>query len=277
MADEKTANHVVQYEVDGQEVKLSMNIIKKYLVSGNAENISDQELVMFLNLCQYSKLNPWLKEAYCIKYGSNPATMVVGKDAFMKRAELNKAYDGMAAGVVVVDEETGKIESRVGTLKLEGEKIVGGWAEVWRKDREHSTRVEVSFDEYAGRTKDGSLNSQWKSKPGTMIRKVALVQALREAFPGALRGMYSAEEFGMDEPAMTASISQDQAFDNAETAKSEEVVDAVKEAKKAKKEQAKAEQPAPKPQPQQSAPAQAQPVEQPQKAEEEELDFLNMA
>ncbi len=33
-----------------------------------------------------------------------------------------------------------------------------------------------------------------------MIRKVALVQALREAFPGTLGGMYVAEERGIDEP-----------------------------------------------------------------------------
>ena len=33
-----------------------------------------------------------------------------------------------------------------------------------------------------------------------MIRKVALVQALREAFPTNLGGMYSAEEVGKEEP-----------------------------------------------------------------------------
>ena len=33
-----------------------------------------------------------------------------------------------------------------------------------------------------------------------MIRKVALVQALRETFPSAFGGMYSAEEQGVDEP-----------------------------------------------------------------------------
>ena len=35
-----------------------------------------------------------------------------------------------------------------------------------------------------------------------MIRKVALVQALREAFPGDFGSMYTAEEQGMDEPPM---------------------------------------------------------------------------
>lgn len=147
---------------------------------------------MFINLCRYAGLNPWLKEAYCIKYGNEPATMVVGKEAFMKRAESAPGYDGIDAGIIVTTGDA--ITYRKGTLKLPGEEILGGYAEVYRKDRSHPYRIEVSFEEYAGRKKDGSLNSQWSKKPATMIRKVALVQALREAFPDNFSGLYSEEE-----------------------------------------------------------------------------------
>ena len=54
--------------------------------------------------------------------------------------------------------------------------------------------AEVSFNEYAARKKDGSLNSMWSKKPGTMIRKTALVQALREAFPSSFGGAFTEEE-----------------------------------------------------------------------------------
>lgn len=84
-------------------------------------------------------------------------------------------------------------------MKLPEEKIIGGWAEVWRNDRAHSTRIEVSYDEYVGLKKDGTPNRQWAAKPATMIRKVALAQALREAFPSALGGMFTAEEQGQVE------------------------------------------------------------------------------
>ncbi|MBQ8066767.1 MAG: phage recombination protein Bet [Solobacterium sp.] len=190
---------VAIFEANGMEVKLTPTIVKNYLVSGDKDRVTDQEVAMFINLCKYSGLNPWLREAYCIKYGSEPATMVTGKDAFMKRAEAMPDYDGMQAGIVVTDQE-GSINYREGSVKLPGEEIIGGWAEVYRKDRQHSTRVEVSFEEYAARRKDGSLNSQWSKKPATMIRKVAVVQALREAFPTNLGGMYSAEEVGREEP-----------------------------------------------------------------------------
>ena len=130
--------------------------------------------------------------------------MVVSKEAFQKRAETNPAYDGASSGIVVEDDQTGEVVYRTGTLKRPGDTLIGGWAEVYRKDRTHSTRVEVSLDEYIGRKSDGSVTSMWASKPATMIRKVAMAQALREAFPSAFGGMYTAEEQGATEPEMTA-------------------------------------------------------------------------
>ena len=187
------------YEVAGAKVELTPEVVRDYLVSGNKERVTMQEIVMFMNLCKYSGLNPWQKEAYCIKYGNEPATMVVGKEAFMKRAESHAAYDGYQAGIIVYNPESGEITRRPGSFRLQGEEIVGGYAEVWRKDKQHSFVSEVSFEEYAGRKKDGSLNAQWAKKPATMIRNVALVQALREAFPATFSGMYSAEESGFVE------------------------------------------------------------------------------
>lgn len=192
----KKGNEVV-YMAGDQEIRLTTDTVKGYLVNGNKDIVTTQELVMFINLCKNSGLNPWLKEAYLIKYSQNePATLVVGKEAFLKRAEDNPFYDGAEAGIIVFNEESGNVTYRVGTMKFPEEKILGGYAEVWRRDRTRSTRIEVSFDEYAGRKKDGSLNSQWGKKPATMIRKVALVQALREAFPKAFGGLYTAEEQG---------------------------------------------------------------------------------
>lgn len=201
---------VVTYEANGMEVKLTPAMVRNYLVSGNKEAVTLQEVAMFMNMCKFSKLNPWVKEAYCIKYGNEPASMVVGKEAFQKRAEANPNYDGSEAGIIVLNNDTGDVIYRVGTLKLPNEQIIGGYAEVWRKDRNHSVRIEVSFDEYAGKKKDGTLNGQWSKKPATMIRKVALVQALRESFPSALGGMFAAEETGNVEPEYTMPIEVNQ-------------------------------------------------------------------
>ena len=186
---------VTEYECGGQIVKISPNLIKKYLVNGNGA-VTDQEVMMFLSLCKFQKLNPFLREAYLIKYGNQPATIVTGKEALQKRAMRNPNYAGLEAGVVVSFPETGQMENRVGTIVLDGEDLVGGWAKVYVKGWEHPLTVTVAFNEYVGRKSNGEINSQWATKPATMIRKVALVQALREAFPEDLAGMYAAEEVG---------------------------------------------------------------------------------
>ena len=188
LISKKANDKVVEFEVNGQTVKLSPAIIRNYLVNGNG-NVSDQEVVMFLNLCKFNRLNPFLREAYLIKYGSSPATMVT------KRAMRNPNYEGQQAGVVVLNED-GSLESRVGTIHLENESLVGGWARVYVKGYRHPVEITVQFDEYV-QMKDGKPTSNWKAKPGTMIRKVALTQALREAFPEDLGSMYAPEEMGV--------------------------------------------------------------------------------
>ncbi len=190
----------VCYTVGGEQIRISPKIVKDYLVTGNPEAVTTQEVVMFINLCKHAKLNPWMKEAYCIKYGNQPATMVVGKDAYFKRADACPTYDGIESGLIVLS-DTG-IQYRQGAFYLPNdEEIVGAWAEAYRSDKAHPYRVEVSFSEYVGKKKDGTVNGQWASKPATMIVKVAEVQALRKAFPGTLGQLYVAEEKGVEEPA----------------------------------------------------------------------------
>ena len=191
MTSQKGKNNIVVYETPQGKVKLSPEIIRKYLVNGNGR-VTDQEVMMFLHLCYYQKLNPFLREAYLIKYGDEPATIVTGKETFTKRAASIPDCNGWIAGVVVLKD--GKIVYRPGSLVLKDEELVGGWAEVYRKSWSHPIRIEVSYEEYEGKKKDGTPNRQWKRMPGTMIRKVALVQALREAFPNEFGGLYSPEE-----------------------------------------------------------------------------------
>ncbi len=184
---------LIKYETAKGEVQLSPDIVRKYLVSGPGK-ITDQEIMMFITLCRYQNLNPWLREAYLIKYDSeNPATIVTGKETFLKRAERNPKYKGFKAGVILQSEKGG-ISYREGSMVTSAESLIGGWAEVYITSFETPIRAEVSFNEYAGRKKDGTLNRAWAGKPATMIRKVALVQALREAMPEEFGGLYSQEE-----------------------------------------------------------------------------------
>lgn len=173
------------------EIELTKDMVKKYLVRGNG-NVTEQEIVMFMGMCKANKLNPFNNDAYLIKFGSQAASMIVSKDVFFKRAIDNPSYNGMKSGIVIV--KNGEIVKREGHIKLKDEELAGAWCEVFRKDWEHSIYQEVNFNEYAGYTKEGKLNSQWASKPVIMITKVAESTALRKAFTDNLQGMYIAEE-----------------------------------------------------------------------------------
>lgn len=188
---------IVSYEVNNEEITLTPQIVQDYLVGKDAK-ITIPEFKLFAELCKARKLNPFLKEAYCIKYSNNlPATIVVGKDAVLKRAVLNPNYNGIKSGIIVSD-ENGNITERKGTFKLPNEKLVGGWAEVFRKDWENSVYCSVSLEESMQRKSNGQPNSNWEKQPATMIEKVAKVRALREAFVEDLGGMYEAEEMNVD-------------------------------------------------------------------------------
>lgn len=191
------ALQLAEFKLDGGQV-LTADTVRNYLTSGDGK-VSDQEVIMFVELCKAQNLNPFVRDAYLIKMGDNyPAQIVVGKDVFIKRASANPNFNGMKAGIVVLDKD-GQIQEREGALKLPGEQLVGGWCEVYLKDKDYPTKSLVSFEEYAQKNKKtGQLNSMWSSKGATMIRKVAQSQALREAFPNELRGLYQQEEMGVD-------------------------------------------------------------------------------
>lgn len=191
------ALQLAEFKLDGGQV-LTADTVRNYLISGDGK-VSDQEVIMFVELCKAQNLNPFVRDAYLIKMGDNyPAQIVVGKDVFIKRASANPNFNGMKAGIVVLDKD-GQIQEREGALKLPGEQLVGGWCEVYLKDKDYPTKSLVSFEEYAQKNKKtGQLNSMWSSKGATMIRKVAQSQALREAFPNELRGLYQQEEMGVD-------------------------------------------------------------------------------
>ena len=183
---------------------LTKETVRKYI----CEKADDTDLFLFITFCKSRHLNPFLREVYLIKYSSkSPASIVTSKDAFFKRAERIFSYDGTKSGIIV--RKGTLITYREGYCEFEGEKLIGGWAEVYRKDRKIPTRVEVSMTEYEGKkynwqTKNYEVNKMWTDKPATMITKVAEVQALRKTFPNDFMGMYSPEEMETGTQALPA-------------------------------------------------------------------------
>ena len=172
-----------------EQTNLTLETIKQYI----NQDVTDQEAYIFLELCKSRGLNPFTGEVHLVKYRGSPATTIVGKDAFTKRAEANPAFDGYTAGITIKTKEN-EITQREGSAVYPDETLLGGWCKVYRKDHTHPSYAEVTLNEYIQTTRDGTPQRFWKEKPATMIRKVALVQALREAFPSDLGGLYDSSE-----------------------------------------------------------------------------------
>ena len=181
----------VQFESAYGMVELSPEIVTKYLKRGNAE-LTEQEIRLFIELCKFQKLNPFVGEAYAIKFGQE-FQMVVGYDTYKRRAEQNPSYCGRKSGIVVT--RGNDVIQKEGTCLYPGETLIGGWCRVFREmpnGRLDESYKEVGLEEY------DKKQANWKTKPATMIEKVAVSQALRAAFPSDYTGLYTSEEVGGD-------------------------------------------------------------------------------
>jgi len=174
----------------GEAITISFHDVKSLI----CPYASDQETAIFLRTCQSLQLNPFASEIYLIKYGErDKAAMVIAIDAYLKASETNDNFNGFEAGIVLRD-SGGKLELREGSLLLpdEAEKLVGGYARVYRKDREKPFYMSVNKAECVRYTKEGNLTQFWaKDKQPMMLRKTALKRALVEAFPSLFTGTMS--------------------------------------------------------------------------------------
>ena len=203
----RAAQGVPQFETAGQQSLVPGKPVEIETAGGDHFSVSfeevrhficakatDAECKIFLETCRAYRLNPFTREAYLIHYDNKsdetPATIVLGKNCYLQMAERHPAYDGFEAGVIVLND--GGVEYREGSAVYDGEELLGGWARVYRKDRTRPSYDEVKFSEY------NTGKSLWAAKPVTMIRKVALVHALREAFPSTYGLTYDESEIGVE-------------------------------------------------------------------------------
>jgi len=183
-----------------ESLELNTETVLRYL----CPDASVEEALMFLQVCKIKNLNPFSPgEVFLIKYDkTQPASIVVGKYAFTKKADQHPDYRGYQAGIIVLTTD-GKIEEREGTFYLpkgknakEGdvfEMLLGGWVRVLRANRQDIV-VKVALQECIRYKKDGQPNRSWAEQPATMVYKSAVVRGLRDAFPAELGGLYDQSE-----------------------------------------------------------------------------------
>lgn len=161
-----------------------------------APTLTDQEFELFKALGVATGLNPFLGELYATKYenkktGIPKLAVFVGKNGYLKSGVNDPEYDYHYSDTVyegddfqIVDGEVRHTQKGWGMSK----KLIGAYTVVKRKSSSKPIVVKVLLREYE------QMHGVWPGKKETMIKKVSLSQAFREAFPGRFNGTYDESE-----------------------------------------------------------------------------------
>jgi phage recombination protein Bet len=142
-----------------------------------AKDASDDEFGMFLEVCKFAGLNPFLRQAHFVKR-AGVGTVQVGIDGYRSMAEDTGEYVGQDEPAYEYNEDK--------TLR-------SATVRVYRRGWEHPVGATALWDEYA-QVFNGKLGAMWEKMPHVMLSKCAEAQALRKAFPRRLSGIYTDEE-----------------------------------------------------------------------------------
>lgn len=168
-----------------------IELVKRTICKG----ATDDELLLFQEVCERTGLDPFKKQIYGIKrYDSSVGDKVL-------RAEAS--IDGLR----LIAQRSGQYAGQVGPEWC-GED--GVWRDVWldkgqpaaarvgviRKGFTHPVYAVALWREYAQLKKDGTVNSMWGKYGSVMLAKCAESLALRKAFPDDMSGVYTTDEMG---------------------------------------------------------------------------------
>lgn len=187
---EETNNELINFDnfkTLGQiERTLSANQLA-FIRKTVAKNITVNEQVLML-IYKALILGADLLLGEMIGYTDKQGNLVAitSKDFMLRRAYRTGDIERMENNAIYVREKDGEF------TKCEfwetGAVLVGANALIKRRSSDAEVSITVRFSEY-----DKGFAS-WKSIPETMIKKVAMVQCLRLAFPNELAGIYDQDE-----------------------------------------------------------------------------------
>lgn len=194
-------NQITKINTDTGVVELSPNIVRNNIAAG--DDITDQEIHNFIQLCVYRRLNPFLGQAHIVKFGGKKARaqLITSKDVFISRMNNHPKCRGWNSGIILLNKDNEVIERR-GTFYLkETEKLVGAWFKAnidgWETKSEHTINLSDYLRTYK---KDGKTlpMGQWGIMPAVMLEKCVIVAGIRKTFPEEFGGMYTEDELGID-------------------------------------------------------------------------------
>ncbi len=179
---------------NGDEMRLTIVMVKAYLVQGHPEWVTDREAFYFMHECKARKLNPFLRECWLIKYSQKENAQIV-EAIHHKRSKARCATDcnGWEKGLILLTKD-GK-EKRTKGLVLEGEKVVGAYFTATPEGWKVPYELEINLKGYIKRTRDGKITQFWaEEKQPSQLMKVVESQGLSALWGDAVGKNYIPEE-----------------------------------------------------------------------------------
>jgi len=141
---------------------------------GLASELTEPEKLQFIEISQAFGLNPFKREVHVAVYGEGEyrkLSIITGYEVYLKRADRTGKLDGWRAW----------IEGEGANMKA--------LVQINRKDWSQPFIHEVYWAEAVQKKRDGSTTSFWSKQPRFQLKKVAISQGFRLAFPDELGGM----------------------------------------------------------------------------------------
>jgi len=108
-SEAQLTKEVVYEDWTGNTVKLSASIVRN-MINPRA---SLADIYKFIATCRAYKLNPFLGDAYLVKYDERePAQIIVSRFVFLRNAMSHPSFKGFTSGVIVICKNPDRLRSR---------------------------------------------------------------------------------------------------------------------------------------------------------------------